>query len=816
MIKFNKWLFLIPLTIFISSITLADTFIVTNTNDDNNPGSLRDAITQANGSASSANPATINFNIPGSGPYTIQLQSQLPNIGSYITIEGNLDSNSQPEITIIAPNENTDVLTIQSAKYVTIKSLNISGGYYCIYINNGDFNTISGNAISNSIFGVEIYDGYSNTISDNTISNNYYGIAIDNGSSSNIASGNTISHNTYYGIYIGYIISSNTTSIGISNNPPYYDYHYHYQYYGYYAGYGSSFNTISGNTISHSGYYGIYVGHGGSSNSISGNTISNNVYNGVVVDRYAGNMISESNIFDNGASGITLQDDGNNNQQSPTVNSAIVCNTASDTASTLTITATAPNSPAGATFRLEFFINTANRNSSDITEGARYIYAVDTISAGSSVTRTFTVAAPLINPGEWVSATAINTDGAGGEVGDTSPFSSNTQILPISTLNTSSPTICLGGRSTLSVNITGGAQPYNVIWPDGSSSTNTSPIQRTVSPATTTTYSIDSITDNNGCSVALPSPNSATITVTPLSANASLVAFPTEICAGNTAALAVTITGGTPPYTVTWADLTTPQTGPSSLTRQVSPTSTTSYSISSIVDNNGCELVIIPQPVTIQVNQLPTAMLTTTPQEICLDNAVKLKLTLTGAAPFNIVWPDGITGSTNRSSAFKTFSPISTTIYTAAVTDANNCGTVFSNSATTQVNPLPQAFLFASPTNVCSKESSTSQLFALDNVPVKIKIIPNNEVVTLTVVPTGNAPFTLEWSDGFVQRTITGVTTRQVAPLVTTTYSLTIIDRNGCKFDLPQKIIVVVEGDRRVSGINGAIIDKYRVKLKAS
>jgi hypothetical protein len=57
---------------------IAATFTVTNTND-SGPGSLRDAITQANGNGVADD---IVFNIPGTGPFTINLLSALPAISS--------------------------------------------------------------------------------------------------------------------------------------------------------------------------------------------------------------------------------------------------------------------------------------------------------------------------------------------------------------------------------------------------------------------------------------------------------------------------------------------------------------------------------------------------------------------------------------------------------------------------------------------------------------------------------------------------------------------------------------------------------------
>lgn len=60
------------------------TFTVTNTNDAG-PGSLRQAILDANASAGLD---TIDFNIPGAGPHTIRPASDLPTITDSVIIDG--------------------------------------------------------------------------------------------------------------------------------------------------------------------------------------------------------------------------------------------------------------------------------------------------------------------------------------------------------------------------------------------------------------------------------------------------------------------------------------------------------------------------------------------------------------------------------------------------------------------------------------------------------------------------------------------------------------------------------------------------------
>ena len=73
----------------------AATFTVTNT-DDSGPGSLRQAIEDAN---TAVGADTIAFAIPGAGVHTITPLSLLPIIGSSVTIDGYTQPGSAPNTT---------------------------------------------------------------------------------------------------------------------------------------------------------------------------------------------------------------------------------------------------------------------------------------------------------------------------------------------------------------------------------------------------------------------------------------------------------------------------------------------------------------------------------------------------------------------------------------------------------------------------------------------------------------------------------------------------------------------------------------------
>ena len=128
----------------------ATTYTVTNTND-SGAGSLRQAITDANGNAGAD---AIHFNIPGSDPgcdaggvCTIAPLSALPTITDGVTIDGYTQpgaavntaatgTNAVLKIALSGANFGADALSIDAAN-VTIRGLVIGGGFGNAIIRNG-------------------------------------------------------------------------------------------------------------------------------------------------------------------------------------------------------------------------------------------------------------------------------------------------------------------------------------------------------------------------------------------------------------------------------------------------------------------------------------------------------------------------------------------------------------------------------------------------------------------------------------------------------------------------------------------------------
>jgi hypothetical protein len=145
--------------------TGVDTLVVTNTND-SGPGSLRQAIIDANALADSS---FIAFDIPGPGPHVIRLTSELPKLARQVVIDGT----TQPGGGTVELNgystEYECGLRIQSDGCV-IRGLRISGfDYYGVFIDYANGTRIEANEIfSNGSGGVWV-GGHNNVVEANDI-----------------------------------------------------------------------------------------------------------------------------------------------------------------------------------------------------------------------------------------------------------------------------------------------------------------------------------------------------------------------------------------------------------------------------------------------------------------------------------------------------------------------------------------------------------------------------------------------------------------------------------------------------------------------
>jgi gliding motility-associated-like protein len=218
---------------------------------------------------------------------------------------------------------------------------------------------------------------------------------------------------------------------------------------------------------------------------------------------------------------------------------------------------------------------------------------------------------------------------------------------------------------------TGGFAPYQYSWNSTPSQTNA-----TANNLCAGNYMVI-ITDTASCA------DTAMVTLTapaPLLLSAGTVP---PICIGQSATLSATASGGTLPYSYSWAP-----SGP-----VVSPTVTTTYTVT-VTDGHGCQAS--PQQVTVVVNP-PLAVSISGNALVCMNSLATLLATGSGGngGPYTYSWQP--TGSTGPSC---TDHPSMNTVYTVTLTD--NC-TALSATATFAITvpPLPVATFTTDDTTGC-------------------------------------------------------------------------------------------------------------------
>ncbi len=296
--------------------------------------------------------------------------------------------------------------------------------------------------------------------------------------------------------------------------------------------------------------------------------------------------------------------------------------------------------------------------------------------------------------------------------------------------------VCPSSSNNLSVNISGGVGPYEVKYSDGSTTTTVSNYISNTNISTgplltTTSYSIVSVKDFNNC-FSVSNTGAPTVTVgSPPSA--AVLSGAGSVCFGDPHNLFLTITGGVAPYTV---NISPPAIAGLTITGYNSgdpipvPTSaagTLAYSVSVVTDNCGNSLAGPFGPVSVTVNNPPTA--TNQAPTVCSNPSGGLTATVDlTAQEAAINGSFGYTFSWFTTNTFGVLSggPIATpTSYTVTnavpvfckVTDGGTGCTSFA-TVTYTVNPAP---VLVTPQNktICSGDAVNREIFLTPaNTPV--------------------------------------------------------------------------------------------------
>jgi hypothetical protein len=301
--------------------------------------------------------------------------------------------------------------------------------------------------------------------------------------------------------------------------------------------------------------------------------------------------------------------------------------------------------------------------------------------------------------------------------------------------------LCYGEEVDIEISVSGGASPYQYYWTPSTGLSSSSIANPTAQPTETTTYTVY-VTDSEGCQGS----DQITINVNPeLFANAGSNEI---ICHGSNIQLNGSADGGSGVYGYSWS----PSTGLSNSNIQnpiASPAETTTYTLT-ITDSEGC---IATDQVTIEVN--PELFANAGGDEfICYGSEVQLNGSADGGSEvYEYSWTPA-DGLDDPHSPDPVANPTLTTEYTLTVTDSEGC--VDSDVMTVEVNP---------------------ELFA--NAGDDEFICYGGEVQLQGSISGGDNDLEYSWSPS------TGLNDPNILnpvadPSETTTYTLTVIDGQGC------------------------------------
>ncbi len=352
-------------------------------------------------------------------------------------------------------------------------------------------------------------------------------------------------------------------------------------------------------------------------------------------------------------------------------------------------------------------------------------------------------------------------------VNSTTPCSSQTVPAPViavslnivsTTSNITCSGLCNGAINITSV--TGGSGPYTYDWSDIPGI----PDSTTRSGLCVGLYTL-TITDSTGCKTVY----NFNITA-PAPLTASITSHVNATCTGGTNGSAiVSPAGGTTPYSYNWSPI-----GGTGSTGTNFPAGT--YTVL-VTDSNGCQ---VTDSVVITGTLNPVINIAVNDSSICPGTSTTL--TASGAQTYSWTPASSLNNSTGGS---VTASPNITTTYTVTGTDSIGC----SSSATAQILVFPQPTILISSTNSTLCFGDSTDLTA-----------------------SGGSTYT--WSPNIGLNETTGSTVT-ATPSVTTTYTVMVVDSNGCA-DMDSIIIIVNPAVIAVAGSGVNLCLGNNVQLSAS
>jgi gliding motility-associated-like protein len=161
-------------------------------------------------------------------------------------------------------------------------------------------------------------------------------------------------------------------------------------------------------------------------------------------------------------------------------------------------------------------------------------------------------------------------------------------------------------------------------------------------------------------------------------------------CTNANGSIALTVTGGTSPYTYAWS------TTPVQTTATATNLAAGNYTCT-ITEADNCQVTYSG---TVPTTPMPVLTASANPTAVCAGDPVNLSVTATGGTLTSYTWsPGNVTGTT------VSVTPTASTTYTVSGMDANGCNV--SASVPVTIKPTPASTFTISPANVCLNTPQT-------------------------------------------------------------------------------------------------------------
>ncbi len=395
-----------------------------------------------------------------------------------------------------------------------------------------------------------------------------------------------------------------------------------------------------------------------------------------------------------------------------------------------------------------------------------YSYSANGTSAGNFVANTNSVTIPIAPTTSTTYALGATVTDANTCVGNSSATTVYVKVTPTPSATLAGTTsICNGASTNLQLTLTGEA-PYTYSYFAGATlmgpfTTNVNSLTIPVSPTSSTTYTLPATVVGNGCTG--PANGNAVITVNQIP-TATLSIIDDTVCAGNGTNLQIQF-NGVAPFTYQFSGQPVQNASSNPYLIPVAPAATTTYTLTTVSDAF-CSGQI-GQSVLLKVLPNPTATITTTTPDICVNDNGSLTVNFTGVGPFATTYTTNGTNSfpvtSSTTSSVIPVTPVQSTTYTltGVVTSLYGCNSPVVSSTAITVHDLPTAAISGNPVICYGDQTSISISF------------------------TGVAPFNYTYLNNLSGQSASGTTNSNpvvipVSPLATTNYTVTATSDAHC------------------------------------